>query len=351
MTLESLESMAVTDKKRFAGIPSWIFTKLSSLWVLFFFSKPHDHGNDRPKPVRPPPISDPSDIEAFGTPIACPSQQTSPVNQPQILNPIVQLFRDREMGKTALGFVIPMTTFLLSVYSKESPPILMQLTLMSLCIGLAALWNGILLRETFPRVANAIEQLGAACILLAVFWDSGIPSNSLEPPSHVEKGPIEAIEIDGNSNNNSNSNSIGANSPVLNLSPQRENIHDTDENLTHKKLTLKWNKRTIIMAYSTVLALLSTTFVKYRGTFIPEIFVEHPASYVMFLLILMVVFFLAIIGVIFEEHSPPIGKACNLVAPIGAILLFIVLFSVLLPPSFSLVAWPFFGFALGALIY
>ncbi|KAA8529251.1 hypothetical protein F0562_033950 [Nyssa sinensis] len=137
--------------------------------------------------------------------------------------------------------------------------------------------------------------------------DSGSPSNSLEP-SHVEKGPIEAIEIDGNSN------SICSASHVLNLSPQRENIHDTDENLTDKKFTLKWTKLTIIMAYSTVLALLSTTFVKYGGKLLPEIFIQHPTSYAMSLILLMVVFFFAVNGVIFSEQSPPISRAWNLVA-------------------------------------
>ncbi|KAA8529252.1 hypothetical protein F0562_033949 [Nyssa sinensis] len=167
--------MAVTDKKRFAGIPSWIFTKLSSLWVLFSVSKPHDHGNDRPKPERQPPISDPSDIEAFGTPIACPSQQTSPVNQPQILNPIVQLFRDRDMGKTVLGFVMPMTTMppigIFERVSSETDAINFDVTLYWFsCI---VEWNPA--QGDISQICKCYRTVGSCCHTSSLFRELCLP--------------------------------------------------------------------------------------------------------------------------------------------------------------------------------
>ncbi|KAA8529258.1 hypothetical protein F0562_033943 [Nyssa sinensis] len=92
-----------------------------------------------------------------------------------MLNPIAQLFRDQDLGKTALTFVVPITTGILSVYtkisppSKGSPPLPLPLTLLSLCLGLCALWNGILLRCKFPNAANAVEQLGAGSIFFAFY--------------------------------------------------------------------------------------------------------------------------------------------------------------------------------------
>ncbi|KAA8529254.1 hypothetical protein F0562_033947 [Nyssa sinensis] len=95
--------------------------------------------------------------------------------QPQMLNPIAQLFRDQDLGKTAMTFVVPITTGILSVYTKispptkGSPPLQSPLTLLSLCVGLCALWNGILLRSKFHNAANAVEQLGAVSIFFAFY--------------------------------------------------------------------------------------------------------------------------------------------------------------------------------------
>ncbi|KAA8532825.1 hypothetical protein F0562_033058 [Nyssa sinensis] len=90
-------------------------------------------------------------------------------NQSQMLNPIVQLLRDQELAKTVLTFVIPMMTGVLSLYSKDSSSLRLPLTLLSLSMGLTALWNGILIRNRFPNAANAMEQFGAGSIFFAFF--------------------------------------------------------------------------------------------------------------------------------------------------------------------------------------
>ncbi|CAK9149253.1 unnamed protein product [Ilex paraguariensis] len=94
---------------------------------------------------------------------------------------ILHNIREQELGKTVLGFVMPMTTTLLSVYTKDSLMLPIHLILLSLCIGMAALWNGMLLRDTYPKIASIIEQLGIACILFAFFGVVG----SFLPPTIV----------------------------------------------------------------------------------------------------------------------------------------------------------------------
>ncbi|CAK9149252.1 unnamed protein product [Ilex paraguariensis] len=97
---------------------------------------------------------------------------------------ILHNIRDQELGKTVLGFVMPMTTGLLSVYTKDTLMLPIYLILLSLCIGTAALWNAMLLRHTFPgfpKIASIIEQLGTACILFAFFGVVG----SFFPPTIV----------------------------------------------------------------------------------------------------------------------------------------------------------------------
>ncbi|CAK9181617.1 unnamed protein product [Ilex paraguariensis] len=99
-------------------------------------------------------------------------------NRTQKLNPVVQLLRDQELGKTVLGFVVPLTAVFLSAYAKDSHSSVRLLTVLPLCIGLTALWNGLLLRTTFHRFSIALEQIGAGCILFAFF---GVMGSFLPP--------------------------------------------------------------------------------------------------------------------------------------------------------------------------
>ncbi|CAK9181615.1 unnamed protein product [Ilex paraguariensis] len=127
---------------------------------------PSDHPRDA-SPVHP----------AFRRSASSPSEvlpiQTININQPPNLNPIIRLIRDQELGKAVLGFVIPLTTGLLSAYAKNPDSLVPLLTMLPLCIGLTALWNGLLLRDTFPRFSSTVEQIGAGCVLFAFFGAIG----------------------------------------------------------------------------------------------------------------------------------------------------------------------------------
>ncbi|CAK9157251.1 unnamed protein product [Ilex paraguariensis] len=105
---------------------------------------------------------------------------TFSTNREEVPNSIVELFRGQELGKVVMGFVMPITTVLISVYHNDSSSHLpWHFILMSLPIGVTALFSGILLRDSFPKLAIILELLGAASILFAFFGVVG----TLVPPT------------------------------------------------------------------------------------------------------------------------------------------------------------------------
>ncbi|CAK9155703.1 unnamed protein product [Ilex paraguariensis] len=102
---------------------------------------------------------------------------TDNTNQSQDLNPIVRLFRDLDLSKILLGLGVTLAAALVKAKDSDSS-VVSPLTVLSLCIGLAASWNGLLLRTTFHTTSIVLEQIGAVCILFAFYGVVG----SLLPP-------------------------------------------------------------------------------------------------------------------------------------------------------------------------
>ncbi|GMP82995.1 hypothetical protein CsSME_00037082 [Camellia sinensis var. sinensis] len=108
-------------------------------------------------------------------PISSPSQQPGfqSESQTQILthlsNPIAKAFRELEMGKSFLTFILPTATIILALHGKNPSPGVLYSILCLLCAALVALLYGISLRNLFPGIANAFEQLGITCIYTSFF--------------------------------------------------------------------------------------------------------------------------------------------------------------------------------------
>ncbi|KAA8532829.1 hypothetical protein F0562_033054 [Nyssa sinensis] len=84
-------------------------------------------------------------------------------------HPIVTILKELELGKTMLTLAVPLTTGLIFFYHTESATLVIKLTVISLSVGCAAIWNGILFQETYPRTANVVQQLGISFVFLGLY--------------------------------------------------------------------------------------------------------------------------------------------------------------------------------------
>lgn len=88
-------------------------------------------------------------------------------------NPIANTFRELELGKSFLTFIMPIAAILLALPNKEPYPFLMPLTLCLICAALVFLFYGNSLRNMYPKAVNVCEQCGTACICGAFFLAVG----------------------------------------------------------------------------------------------------------------------------------------------------------------------------------
>ncbi|KAA8532826.1 hypothetical protein F0562_033057 [Nyssa sinensis] len=202
MEMEMEMKMKMKDKW-FRSFPSVLVSTIqnSISWVRSLFTKAPPSPSPSPSPPPPPPpISDSTAITSspnsstsryphlqrpITPPVTSspyhPFMDTKPPN-PTIfsLNELVidipttdSLSDDRrEAGNSppaSQSFTTTQSEGVLSLYSKDPSSLRLPLTLLSLSMGLTALWNGILIRNRFPNAANAVEQFGAGSIFFAFF--------------------------------------------------------------------------------------------------------------------------------------------------------------------------------------
>ncbi|KAL7171368.1 hypothetical protein ACSBR2_036090 [Camellia fascicularis] len=110
------------------------------------------------------PSSSSSSSSSTPHPISITSQQPNFQSETQthLSNPIAKAFRELEMGKSFLTFILPTASMILALHGKDSCPGVLYSILCLLCVSLVALLYGISLRDLFPEIANAFEQLGIA---------------------------------------------------------------------------------------------------------------------------------------------------------------------------------------------
>ncbi|GMP83018.1 hypothetical protein CsSME_00037098 [Camellia sinensis var. sinensis] len=107
-----------------------------------------------------------------------PNFQSETQTQTHLSNPIAKAFRELEMGKSFLTFILPTATMILALHGKDSSPGVLYSILCLLCAALVALLYGISLRDLFPGIANSFEQLGIAFIYTSFF----VVLRTLNPP-------------------------------------------------------------------------------------------------------------------------------------------------------------------------
>lgn len=90
-------------------------------------------------------------------------------NQENCLHPVMKILREQELAKHILGLAIPMTMGLMAYYNPLAMTLATRLAFVLLSISFAALWNGNLLRETYPGFSHKIELLGYVCMLTAFY--------------------------------------------------------------------------------------------------------------------------------------------------------------------------------------
>ncbi|KAL7163639.1 hypothetical protein ACSBR2_039704 [Camellia fascicularis] len=221
MGLKQQGSESTSDKNTslISRMASGLLSAISGLhFISHFPSSPNDQTNDysRAKVELSPeaPITIRSDAEAFGScsgnhlensptnsiTSASPTPQTqtqtsstllalfhadSDSESPQLSchcqcqcqshssNPVAQAFKELELGKAFLSFILPAATFLLAVHNKDTSPGLLHSTLCLLCFALVSLFYGIAFRNVFPEIGNALEQFGTACIYASFFMVVG----------------------------------------------------------------------------------------------------------------------------------------------------------------------------------
>ncbi|KAI7980525.1 hypothetical protein LOK49_Contig138G00013 [Camellia lanceoleosa] len=194
--------------------------KSTGLWVVSYFTnnpsnRKEAHSGSKVD-VEAPASSSSSSTPSH--PISSPSRQPNIQSESQtqthLSNPIAKAFRELEMGKSFLTFILPTTTMILALHGKDSSPGVLHSMLCLLCASLVALLYGISLRDLFPGIANASEQLGIAWSRDPLPW---FPSKNRETFEECDDG---ALTLRGGRrrrthNSNSNSNSKIPKSPIL----------------------------------------------------------------------------------------------------------------------------------------
>ncbi|KAF8378522.1 hypothetical protein HHK36_029865 [Tetracentron sinense] len=171
--------------------------------------------------------------------------------------------------------------------------------------------------------------------------DSGSSFATLE--SIIEEGPVLEIEMIGNS--------PAASNHGLDLGTQGEEANATELNILENKFTTKWAKIIIIMSFTGVLSLIGVSYYINNGKLIPEApFKQHSASFLLFLIVLMIIFYIAIIGIVFGEELPVMGKTCNIISLVLFILSFTVLLWAFLPQKLSWAPWVLFAVTISAIL-
>ncbi|CAI9117113.1 OLC1v1018450C1 [Oldenlandia corymbosa var. corymbosa] len=118
-----------------------------------------------PVSIRPSVRSSPS----HSSPIIDINEDFRPQGDGGLLNTVDQNFREQEVGKVIMGFVMALTTVFVSANAPDSL-IVKFLVILPSSVGLAAILIGILVRNTtFQRYAHKIEQFGAGCVVFAVY--------------------------------------------------------------------------------------------------------------------------------------------------------------------------------------
>ncbi|KAI7998105.1 hypothetical protein LOK49_LG10G00525 [Camellia lanceoleosa] len=127
--------------------------KSTGLWVLSYFTnnpsnRKEAHSGSKVD-VEAPPSSSSSSTPSH--PISSPSRQPNIQSESQtqthLSNPIAKAFRELEMGKSFLTFILPTTTMILALHGKDSSPGVLHSMLCLLCASLVALLYGISLRD------------------------------------------------------------------------------------------------------------------------------------------------------------------------------------------------------------
>ncbi|KAJ4710658.1 hypothetical protein OWV82_016815 [Melia azedarach] len=98
-----------------------------------------------------------------------PTLQDQNSEQTVVLHPVIWNFRNQELGRHLLVLAIPMIIALSTSYNPKNVPTSTIGTAVALSLGVALIWNGILLRKTWPNLSNWIELLGAAFMLLCFY--------------------------------------------------------------------------------------------------------------------------------------------------------------------------------------
>nr|GMD29545.1 uncharacterized protein LOC105119170 [Ipomoea batatas] len=83
-------------------------------------------------------------------------------------NPIIAMTENQELGKAVIMLAVPMTTGLMFLQPETLSPAATRLTLVANAVGATAIWNGILLRKTWPRAASFVEQAGMGSVFLGL---------------------------------------------------------------------------------------------------------------------------------------------------------------------------------------
>ncbi|GMN38916.1 hypothetical protein TIFTF001_008133 [Ficus carica] len=97
-----------------------------------------------------------------------PQQAINSNNDPDD-HPIIQVFREEQLGRNIFVLAIPIATGFMAYYNPVSMSLAARLAAVALSVGSAAIWNGILLRKACPKASNASELLGVALMLVAFF--------------------------------------------------------------------------------------------------------------------------------------------------------------------------------------
>nr|GMD28617.1 hypothetical protein MIMGU_mgv1a024924mg [Ipomoea batatas]GME02431.1 hypothetical protein MIMGU_mgv1a024924mg [Ipomoea batatas] len=80
--------------------------------------------------------------------------------------PIIAAMEKQELGKAVFMLAVPMSTAIMFVKADTVSPAAVRFTLVANAVGIAAIWNGILLRKRWPRIASFAEQVGMSSVFL-----------------------------------------------------------------------------------------------------------------------------------------------------------------------------------------
>ncbi|KAJ7943304.1 hypothetical protein O6P43_032879 [Quillaja saponaria] len=157
------------------GIVSWVVSAISNLITTKSHSSTTEVELVSSNPILPYPQQGPQPTNSISSNPESPMYQETDHDhelpkqeeEEEDYHPVIKIIRKQELGRHILVLAIPMMMGIIASYNPLSMNACTLFVVVALLFGFAAIWNGILLAKTYPKVSVLILVTGIGLMLFA----------------------------------------------------------------------------------------------------------------------------------------------------------------------------------------